>query len=206
MPHVRVPSRRDLLAPPSPDRAQVGDELPAVVHRQERRFGHSFDDLGGVAGPVAVINEAARVLVPGGCAVWSHTDFDTVVVNTEDVELSRWVLHGYAHQTQPWMEHSDARLGRKLVGIVARSHLQLDDPDTNVVVESDRVPLAEDRIDDIAAALAGNPSLARDVVRWRRQVDDALAADSFLFAETTFVLTTRATARAVAKLRPARWK
>lgn len=143
-----------------------------------------------LADPVRLLDEAARVLKPGGRAVWSHTDFDTIVVNTADVELSRRVLHGYADLAQPWMAHSDARMGRKLSGLVGRSRLTLADLDTQVLVDRDVSPLVADRIDNISAALADHASLARDVERWRHEVDDAIAAGDFLFAETTFVVTT----------------
>lgn len=143
-----------------------------------------------LADPVRLMDEAARVLKPGGWAVWSHTDFDTIVANTADVELSRRVLHGYADLAQPWMAHSDARMGRKLGGLIRRSRLTLADLDTQVLIDRDLSTLVADRIDNITAALAGHASLARDVERWRHEVDDAVAAGDFLFAETTFVVTT----------------
>jgi SAM-dependent methyltransferase len=142
-----------------------------------------------VADPVRLINEAARILRPGGRSVWSHTDFDTIVINTNDVELSRRVLHAYADLTQPWMAHSDARMGRKLVGLVERSTLRLADLDAQVLVASERSPPVADRIDNITAALAVDPLLARDVLRWHQEVDDAIAAGEFLFGEMTFVVT-----------------
>lgn len=145
-----------------------------------------------VSNPVALVDEVARILEPGGRAVWSHTDFDTVVINTADVELSRRVIHAYADLTQPWMAHSDGRMGRKLVGIVRRSHLALTDLDTHVLTTAERSLLAADRIDNICAALALDPMLGRDVLRWRNEIDDSVTAGDFVFAETTFIVTTTA--------------
>ncbi|HKY13347.1 MAG TPA: methyltransferase domain-containing protein [Microthrixaceae bacterium] len=87
-----------------------------------------------LADPVRLMNETARVLLPGGSAVWSHTDFDTVVTNTADVELSRRILHSYADAAQPWMRHADPRMGRKLAGLVRHSHLQLVAAEAHTVV------------------------------------------------------------------------
>ena len=57
----------------------------------------------------------------------SHTDFDTIIVNAggADPNLDRRVLHAYADQPQPWMNHSDTRMGRKLPGLAQRSRLDL---------------------------------------------------------------------------------
>ncbi len=149
----------------------------------------SHNVLECVADPVGLLDEAARVLRSGGRAVWSHTDFDTVVVNTADVERCRRVLHGYADTTQPWMAHSDARMGRKLAGLVRRSALSLVEVDAHVLVSTEVTPLVTDRLDDVCGALADHPTLAGDVLVWREEVDRAVADGDFLFAETTFVAT-----------------
>ena len=59
-----------------------------------------------LANPIDLLNETARVLRPGAVALWAHTDFDTIVVNTPDVELSRRVLHAYADQWRDELDQS----------------------------------------------------------------------------------------------------
>lgn len=141
--------------------------------------------------PVDLMNEAHRVLRPGGIAVWSHTDFDTILVDTPDGHLSRAVLHAYADQPQPWMKHSDARMGRKIAGLARRSHLDLTWVDAHVLSECSPTPEVQDRLDDVVRSLATSTSIEPELLaRWKTELDASVTDGSFFFAETTFVAVT----------------
>lgn len=140
--------------------------------------------------PVAMMDEAARVLRPGGRAVWSHTDFDGIVFADPDRFLTRKVLHAYADHPPAWTPKADGQLGRHLAGLVRQSRLQLTDVGvhltTSAVLDGD----ARSRVDEIATSLrSGVGDLSSDeVAEWRRQIDVADARGAFLFCEPTFVV------------------
>lgn len=147
--------------------------------------------------PVALMNEAARVVRPGGVAVWSHVDFDALIISGADPATTRAVVHAYADHTQAWMRHSDGRMGRQLPALAARSRLDV----TDVAVHSpawtrlDGEALA--RIDEITEVLVGASSSntampsADQVLRWRDQLDEADRSSSFFLTEPTVLVTSR---------------
>ena len=144
-----------------------------------------------LADPVALVTEAARVMRPGAVAVWSHTDFDALVINSTDVQLGRQIVHAYADHTQSWMPFSDGRMGRKLAGVVRDSPLRLDDVDVHVTGSTELTGDARERVEEISTVLErGAFELAADDVRrWRDDIDATAAAGDFFFAEPCFVVT-----------------
>ena len=72
--------------------------------------------------PDAFLVEAARILERGGRLVLGHADFDTIVFTSEDLGLTRRLVHSFCDTTQEaWMGRSDGTMGRKLSGIAGRS-------------------------------------------------------------------------------------
>ena len=55
----------------------------------------------------AFLGELARVLTPGGHLLLGHTDFDTMVFNASDIELTRGLVHANADTQEAWMDASD---------------------------------------------------------------------------------------------------
>ena len=82
------------------------------------------------------LREVARVLLPGGHLLLSHTDFDTVVFNASDLELTRRLVHANADTQEKWMDASDGTIGRKLVGIGRHSPFELVDTLAWVVLDT----------------------------------------------------------------------
>lgn len=142
--------------------------------------------------PVSVMNEAARVLQPGGRAVWSHTDFDGIVLAGPDRMLTRKVLHAYADHPPVRTPQADGQLGRQLLGLVRQSRLHVVDVAVHLTTSTDLEGDARARVDEIAAALrSGIADLsAEEVSEWRRQVDAAQGSGEFFFCEPAFVVTT----------------
>jgi SAM-dependent methyltransferase len=143
--------------------------------------------------PVSLMNETARVLQSGGRAVWSHTDFDGIVLSGPDRMLTRKVLHAYADHPPAWTPQADGQLGRQLVGLVRKSRLHVADIAVHLTTSTELEGDARSRVDEIAAALrSGVAGLSADEVsEWRRQVDVAQGDGEFFFCEPAFVVTTR---------------
>jgi SAM-dependent methyltransferase len=140
--------------------------------------------------PVATMDEAARVLRRDGRAVWSHVDFDAIVIAGPDRDLTRAVLHTYSDRPPSWMTTGDGQMGRKLAGLVRSSALQLQDVSVHLTTATSLEGDALARIDEIAASVdtsAGTVSTA-EVAEWRRQVEHADRAGEFLFVEPCFVV------------------
>ena len=68
-----------------------------------------------------LLAEMSRILRPGGVAIVGHYDFDGVLLASDDRELTRRIVHGYADHTQKWQDVSEGQMGRLLPGLVARS-------------------------------------------------------------------------------------
>lgn len=71
----------------------------------------------------AFAREVARILRPGGIAVIAHWDFDSQVIDGTDRAAIRRLLHAFADWKQPWMEHADGWMGRRLWGVFAPTGL-----------------------------------------------------------------------------------
>lgn len=173
--------------------ADLNEELPLDDGSVDRALCHNV--LECLEEPVAAMHEVARVLRTGGKAVWSHTDFDGIILSGPDRGLTRQVLHAYADHPPAWASRADGQMGRRLVGLVRRSRLQLVDVAVHLTTSSELEGDARERVDEIAAALGrGIGSLtAEDVGAWRRQAEVAHEKGAFLFCEPTFVVTTRVT-------------
>ena len=65
------------------------------------------------------------MLVPGGHFLLCHTDLDTVVFNSADLDLTRALVHAFADTQEEWMDSADGTIGRKLVSIARRSPFEL---------------------------------------------------------------------------------
>jgi SAM-dependent methyltransferase len=84
--------------------------------------------------PDVLLDEAHRVLRPGGRFVLSHSDFDTMVFAGADDRLTRRIVDAYCHLEQDWMNAVDGTIGRRLPTVVARSSFRLLEVTASVVL------------------------------------------------------------------------
>ena len=116
----RLPGVGLLLA-----QADLTDPVPLAAASVDRVLCHNL--LECLPQPAALLSEAHRVLRPGGRLVLGHSDFDTLVFASEDLELTRRLVRSYCDTQQDWMESVDGTIGRRLVDLVGRSQLQVVD-------------------------------------------------------------------------------
>lgn len=103
--------------------ADLDASLPLRSDSVDAIVSHNL--LECLAEPAALMAEAARVLRRGGAAVWSHTDFAGLVVESGDADLDHRMIRAYAGRQQSWMDRVDGRMARKLPGLVNNSPLTL---------------------------------------------------------------------------------
>ncbi len=150
-----------------------------------------------LAEPGALLREAARVLRPGGRALWSHVDFDGLVVAGADPALARRGPPASADLTPSWAARADGRAGRKLAGLVRHGPLALEGVDVLPLVSSELQGDAAARIEEIAQALAeAGPDRAEgvtpaEIAAWRAQLERAAARGEFLLVELALVARSR---------------
>lgn len=83
----------------------------------------SIDTLECIPNRKRLVEEIYRILKPDGRILIAHWDWDTQVYNTNQQQILRKVIHGFADLKQDWMECSDGLMGRKLWGMFEGSQL-----------------------------------------------------------------------------------
>jgi hypothetical protein len=74
------------------------------------------------------------VLRPGGRLVLAHSDFDTLVFASEDLDLTRRLVRDSCDTQQPWMDSVDGTIGRRLAGIAGLAGLVVEDVQAAIVL------------------------------------------------------------------------
>jgi SAM-dependent methyltransferase len=121
------PSPRPLFV-----RADLKARLPLADAAFDRVLCHNVLEV--LPDPGALVAEAVRVLRPDGRLVLAHSDFDTLIFASEDLELTRRLVRDYCDTQQPWMDAVDGTIGRRLADIAGRAGLQVEDVQAAVVL------------------------------------------------------------------------
>ena len=98
-----------------------GGRVPLDDGSVDAVYSHNL--LECIGDRAAFAREVARVLRPGGIAVMAHWDFDSQVMDGTDRDAIRRLVHAFADWKQPWMEHADGWMGRRLWGVFAPTGL-----------------------------------------------------------------------------------
>jgi SAM-dependent methyltransferase len=163
--------------------ADLSDPLPIADASADRVLCH--DVLECLREPDALIMEAARVLRPGGRLVLAHTDYDTLVFASEDLELTRRLVHAYCDTQQPWMGAVDGTIGRHLAEIARRCGLVVEDVQATVVLSRRFLPgeLGWGYAHNIVGALKGAGWTApAELDGWLDGLRRLAERDAFLFS------------------------
>lgn len=139
----------------TPTNVNFVDELPFEAARFDAVICQNVIEC--IPDKGALLADIARVLKPGGVAVIGHHDFDGVLLASDDRDLTRRLVHGYADHTQEWQEVSDGQMGRLLPGLVGTSPLSTAVTETVLFVDRTLSPNSYAR-----QHLEGMVSLARE--------------------------------------------
>jgi SAM-dependent methyltransferase len=94
-----------------------GGRVPLADGSVDAAYSHNL--LECLGDRTAFAREVGRILRPGGVAVMAHWDFDSQVIDGTDRAAIRRLVHAFADWQQPWMEHADGWMGRRLWGVFA---------------------------------------------------------------------------------------
>ncbi|MGH9179319.1 MAG: methyltransferase domain-containing protein [Acidimicrobiales bacterium] len=167
-------------------RADLAGPLPLATASASRIVCHNV--LGDVPDPAALLEEASRVLRPGGTSVWSYTDFESVAISGGDDALTRRIVQTYA-DTPGIDPCCDGRMGRRLPALVASCPLRRTAVGTSVVLSTSLAGLALVRIRTMVATLRDAGAVAPDdLAAWRASLEAADQDGRFLYAHTTYVV------------------
>jgi len=96
-------SARDLFAGGSARfqliEADLNRPLPLASESANKMICHNV--LEQMSDPAALVDEATRVMRSGGRSVWSHPDYDSVVISGGDVALTRRIVHLFSDYVDP---------------------------------------------------------------------------------------------------------
>jgi SAM-dependent methyltransferase len=112
--------------------ADLSTSIPLADASVDRALCHNVLEFLTV--PDAFVEEVHRVVRPGGRFVLSHSDFDTLIFASEDLQLTRRLVRAYCDTQQDWMDSVDGTIGRRLAHIVQRSRLHVEDVQANVTL------------------------------------------------------------------------
>jgi SAM-dependent methyltransferase len=99
----------------------VGRRVPLEDGAADAVYSHNL--LECIGDRPAFAREVGRILRPGGVAVIAHWDFDSQIIDGSDRAAIRRLVHAFADWQQPWMEHADGWMGRRLWGVFAPTGL-----------------------------------------------------------------------------------
>ena len=170
-------ARARTLGLPRPVDFRVGDACALPFEdetfdacRADRVFHHLVD-------PGKALAEMARVTRPGGRVVVSDTDYDSLVVEAVDLELTRRILAHHADRME------SGRIGRRLPGLFLNAGLGavVVTPYAAVATEYDEEVLKlRDKAERAAQAGAIAPA---DGARWVESLIEADQAGRFVCAQ-----------------------
>jgi SAM-dependent methyltransferase len=141
----------------------------------------------------AFLSEVGRILRPGALFLLGHADFDTLVFNTSDVELTRRMVHGYADTTERWMDASDGTMGRKLLGAAWNSGMTILQTYAWVGLCTSLAPgtPAREAVHAVAAAARKHADLAPHVEDWLRDLEALDRRGEFLYSINDYAVLLR---------------
>lgn len=172
--------------------AEFAEVLPFADGRFDRAICHNV--LECLPEPAAFLGEVWRILSPGALLVLGHSDFDTIVFASENLELTRQLVQCFCDMPQNVMTRSDGTMGRKLRGIAAQSPFRVE----GVVAWADCTTSFEESSPGrvAARAVAGiarrNPDIDDVAINeWLAGLERTAQNDAFLYSINDYAVLCR---------------
>ncbi len=172
--------------------ADLSAALPLADQSVTKLVCHNV--LEQIRAPALLLEEAARVMRPGARSVWSHPDYDSVVISGGDKDLTRRIVHAFADRPDPTMDHADAQMGRKLAGLLRHSPLVPVATTAHVLLSTTLEGAARFRVETTVAALreacgVGEVDVSlEDLESWKDSLEVANQQGRFLYSHLTYVV------------------
>lgn len=172
--------------------ADLGGRLPIETGTVTKALCHNV--LEQLADPPRLVSETFRILRPGGRSVWSHPDYDSVVISGGDAALTRQIVHAFADYADATMDHADAQMGRKLPGLIYESPFVPVTVTSNVLLSTELSGPARFRIEATVAVLrsaaeAGQVDLSMEQLEsWMNSLEAANRNGQFLYSHVTYIV------------------
>ncbi len=137
----------------------------------------------------ALVNEFHRILKPGGKLLAVHWDWDTMTYSVEEKETARKAVSAFSDWKQPWMDHCDGQMGRKLWGLIEGSGKFRGKPDSFTLIETkyERGKYGFDRMQDIAMLAENDGITKEEQEKLHRELLKNYAAGQYFFSVTSFI-------------------
>lgn len=138
-----------------------------------------------------LVREIYRILRHQGSALIGHHDFDGVLIASDDRELTRRLVHGYADYTQKWQDASEGQMGRLLPGLIANSPFRKAETETVLFVDLvlSKESYARDHLEGIVVLSERFGVSAESARAWLHGMETRSDAGAFYYAMPwTYVL------------------
>ena len=167
-------------------RADLDEALPFADRAFDCAYSHNL--LECLREPAGLVVELARVVRPGGTVVVAHWDWDTQLFDGADRALVRRLVRAFADRRQPWMNHVDPWLGRRLWGLFNGGGAFSGDVLARTLVETSFAPGAYgyERAHDLRDLVGEGTVSAEECERFLAEQRRLDSESRYLYAVTGF--------------------
>lgn len=136
-----------------------------------------------------LLHEVHRVLAPEGRVVFAHWDWDSQLIDGEDKNLVRRIVHAFGDLKQAWMADVDPWMGRRLWRTFQASALFDGVIQRHVVTSTRFEPGGYDweTIDSFRTLVRRGLLMAEEYDAFRGAIETSAAAHQYFYSITMFV-------------------
>jgi SAM-dependent methyltransferase len=130
-----------------------------------------------------LVAEAKRILKPGGRFLLGHHDFDGIVLASDERELTKRLVHGFADYTQDWQDVSEGRMGRMIPGLVVDAGFASVEIETRMIVDLglEKSSYARGYLDSLVELAPRFGVSSGEVSHWRAKLEADAIEGRFYF-------------------------